>query len=301
MPPLDNLVPREVTQALDPVSNHLISDVQQHFQMLRNMHPAMRHGDGQGRGDDEVNRGMNHELCNTNIYPDSSRYEGNHGGRRPQGRDRHESQQQYEDRVDGATSYLRDNFDKLDRGGDGQVSRKDINSALCNERDRDARQHLKTLSENYDDIKDSFQERRETHGITRADARETNSDLDRNRQIRDFSKSLHKDGLFDALDSAKNGERDGQISKGDLKEFKQDCMRMLSRGRNDGLHTMDNLKVVSEMLKQWDDPNSATYQMRDGERLMNRRTIREAAQENQFGQGHPQYERNPRQWGYRDK
>ncbi len=274
-----------------------MKDVLQSFDLLRNSHPAGR----RGQGDDEVNRGMNHELCNTNIYKPSERHEGNHGGGRQPGRDRSESQQQYEDRVDGATAYLRNNFRQLDRGGDGEVSRKDIDRALCGEADRESRRHLKTLSENYDEIKNSFQERRETHGITRADAHETNADLDRNRQIRDFSKSLNKDGLFSALDSAKNGEHDGQISKGDLKKFMMDSMRMHSRGRNDGVHTQENMRVVADMLKQWDDPNSAVYQMRDGERLMTRRTIREAGQENQFGPERPQQQWHQKQWSYRDK
>lgn len=297
MQPLDNIVPREITKALDPISNHVMKDVQQSFDLLRQVHPVGR----RGQGDDEVNRGMNHELCNTDIYKPSDRHEDGHCGGRQSGRDRRESQQQYEDRVDGATAYLRNNFSQLDRGGDGEVSRKDIDRALCNETDRESRRHLRTLSENYDEIKNSFQERRETHGITRADARETNADLDRNRQIRDFSKSLNKDGLFSALDSAKNGEHDGQISKGDLKRFMMDSMRMHSRGRNDGVHTPENMRVVADMLKQWDDPNSAVYQMRDGERLMTRRTIREAAQENQFGPERPQHQWRQKQWDYRDK
>lgn len=202
---------------------------------------------------------------------DSSRY------------DRREEQhyQGKEDRIDDATEYLKNNFGRLDRDNDGQVDRRELRNAANRANNFDERNKLRTLQENFDEIKNANRDGRD--GITRGDAYMTQRDLDRNREMRGIADRLHRGhpSLFCALDGA-DGMEDGLISKNDLKEFKKDFFRKLVKGDLGGVYTPENMKLVGDMLNQWNHPGSAVNEMKDGD-FISRRSLAESLHENRYG------------------
>ncbi len=223
------------------------------------------------RGDDRRGRG------DDRYRDDSPRY------------DRLEEQhyQRKENRIDNATDYLKDNFDRLDRDNDGQVDRRELRVASHQADSFAERDKLQTLQENFNEIKSANRDGGE--GITRGDVSETQRDLDRNREMRSMADRLHRGhpSLFSAIDGA-NGMQDGLISKSDLKEFKKDFFRKLVKGDLGGAYTPENMKLVGDMLNQWNHNGSAVNEMRDGD-FISRRSLNSALEQNRYGDEQSRY------------
>lgn len=275
----------------------LALEAQQSYSELRHLNPPVKRTDSDDDIAQIVNDGFSDEIYGrTSSY--ASREDeswisvGEQRGRGNQwnkdySMDRREQnlQQQYEDKVVEANKFLRRNFNALDQNGDNQVSEREIDRALRSTRNPEAREQLKTLKENFVDIRDA-QPYDHSYGLSRADVYATSHDLERNRDVREFAEDLRvaRSLLFRVLDSAKGGGEDGKISKGDLERFLKDSDPRNPWRDMDFAHNTMNRQIVMQMLRQWDDPDSAVYQLRGGGRFITQGSINQALDENRFGE-----------------
>lgn len=173
-------------------------------------------------------------------------------------RDTHDGKLPIDD-VHEASAWLLGNMKKYDSSRDGVLNKEEILSGLKKETDPKARQMLQVLNENYDKLRNDggMLTWLKKEGISQYDAQEAMTAIEQKRGAHDFSQALlANDGqLFHALDGAKNGRADGNISVNDLKAYIAKYEQQAREGKPTiGVYSPENVSLVREMLGQWEMP-----------------------------------------------
>lgn len=160
------------------------------------------------------------------------------------------------DNVHEASAWLLSNMKKYDSSRDSVLNREEILNGLKKETDPKARQMLQVLSENYHKLKKDGDIKTWLvgDGISLYDAQDALVEIEQKRGAYDISHALLANGgqLFNALDRAKNGIQDSNISINDLKEYLSKYEELANDGGESGsLYSPKNVSLVREMLGQW--------------------------------------------------
>ncbi|MBC7997304.1 MAG: hypothetical protein IAF58_05155 [Leptolyngbya sp.] len=162
-----------------------------------------------------------------------------------------------------ASSFVKNNMNKLDTSKDGAISKSELETALKSETNERAKVQIENILNNYKTLKDadSFDL---SDGITARDGVRSRVSAELKEDTRLLGTTLleGKTPLFLALDIASNGDVDGVISQMDLVNFLTKCQRLEKEGRNnDGIHLPENAKLVTKMLQDWSKSDSPTGQL----------------------------------------
>ncbi len=161
-----------------------------------------------------------------------------------------------------ATTFIKNNMNKLDTSNDGAISKNELESAFKSESNERAKQQIENILTNYKTLKDAdwFDL---SDGITARDGVRAGVSAELKEDTRLLGATLleGKRPLFLALDSASNGDVDGVISQMDLVNFLTKCQRLEKEGKyHEGIYLPENAKLVAKMLQDWSKPNSPTGQ-----------------------------------------